>query len=164
MVKGNVTTYDGNGMLAQRLHGNRPFAKDFVHHHGNGSIPRHVAGCAKAIHRNIKGDDERLLLGTKAQHGGQRSQCGHHGTTGDARTGHHANGQQQHEIEEEWETVGKAIHQANGERTGRDLHHGTRHVNRSAQRDGEAGYALVYPILERSSREWWLPKTMCLRP
>ena len=54
MVKGNVTTYDGNGMLAQRLHGNRPFAKDFVHHHGDGSIPRHVAGRAKAIHRNIK--------------------------------------------------------------------------------------------------------------
>ena len=54
----------------------RPFVDvmKFVDDDSEGAVTSNVAGSAERVHRNVKGDDERLSVRAEAKYSGQWSQ------------------------------------------------------------------------------------------
>jgi len=72
----------------------------FVDDDGKGSVASYVAGCAERIHRDVKGNDERLGVRVEAKYTCQWSQRGHRRSARHTRRCHHADSQEQDEVKE----------------------------------------------------------------
>ena len=116
---------------------------------GEGAVAGYVAGRAEGVHGDVEGDDEGLGFGGKTQHARQGTEGCHGRSAGNAWSRHHADGQQQDEMEKERQAVRQSADETDGQRATGNLHHRTGNMDGGAERNTKTGDFIAHPVLLR---------------
>ena len=130
------------------LHEVPAFSVYAVHDYGDGSVARHVAGGAEAVHGDVEGNHQGLGRLVEAEHSLEHTQCSHDGTAGNPGCGDHGDAEHEDEAAEIERVYGYAGHHHDGHGAGGDFHRAARQVYGGAQGNNKGGDVFAHPVFK----------------